>query len=499
MKVLVTGGTGVVGQAAVTALVERGHTVRVLSRHAQHDAKEWPDRVEPFEGSMTDPASVRGSADGCDAVLHLVAVVDEDPPEATFQAVNVEGTRVMVREAERAGVPRFVYVSSLGAERGESEYHKSKLAGEEIVRGFRGAWLIVRLGNVYGPGDEQISLLLKLVRTLPAVPVLDDGDQPFQPIWAEDAGAALAVAVEREGGAGRTLEVAGPDRTSMNDLIERLGEITGRKPLRVPVPGFLASLGMKAAETVGIDLPVNEGQLRMVRERNVVTAPEGNALTEVFHVTPTPLAEGLKRLADSLPELLPSEGVGSLKRKRFWADITGSRMTAEALFEHFRRHFDEITPWHVEVGAEPGTPKEPRAGETITLALPIRGHMQVRCVELTPTSTTLVTLEGHPLAGAIRFLAERRDDAVRFEVQVYDRAANVLDWLAMGTIGGLVQNATWRELVENVVEASEGTARAGVEQEVVSLDDAGAEEVKRWLEGLVVARKREERATGGRG
>jgi uncharacterized protein YbjT (DUF2867 family) len=501
MKVLVTGGTGVVGQAAVTAIIERGHTVRLLSRHAEHDAQQWPAGVEPFDGSVSDPASVHGSADGCDVVLHLVAIVDEHPPEATFERVNVEGTRVMVREAERAGVRRFIYVSSLGADRGESEYHKSKRAGEEITRTFKGTWLIVRPGNVYGPGDEQISLILKLVRSLPVVPVLEDGHQTFQPIWAADLGAVLALAVEREDLTGRTLEVAGPDRTSMNDLIDRFAEITGRKPLRVPVPGFLASLGLKVAETFGVDLPVSDGQLTMVRERNVVTAPEGNALVGVFHVTPTPLATGLKKLADSLPELLPSEGVGTLKRKRFWADIAGSHRTPEALFEHFRRNFDEITPWHLQVGPEPGTPKEPREGETITMALPMRGHIQVRCEELSPTSMTFVTLEGHPLAGAVRFLAERRDDKVRFEVQVYDRAANVIDWLAMGTIGGRVQNATWRELVENVVAASGGSAPGGVEEEVVSLDDDGAAEVHRWLERLVVARKRDERGAraAGRG
>jgi len=498
MRVLVTGGTGVVGQAAVSAIVERGHTVRLLTRHAEHDAQQWPRGVEAVDGSVTDLASVRGSADGCDAVLHLVAVVDEHPPEATFEKVNVEGTRVIVREAERAGVRRFVYVSSLGADRGESEYHKSKRAGEEIARGFRGAWLVVRPGNVYGPGDEQISLVLKLVRSLPVVPVLDDGDQTFQPIWAGDLGAALALAVEREELSGRTLEVAGPDRTSMNDLIDRFAEITGRKPLRVPVPGFLASLGVKVAQTFGVELPVNDGQLTMVRERNVVTAAEGNALVDVFHVTPTSLADGLKKLANSLPELLPSDGVGSLKRKRFWADIVGARRTPEALFEHFRRNFDEITPWHLQVGPEPGTPKEPREGETLTMALPMRGHIQVRCEELTPTSMTFVTLEGHPLAGAVRFVAERQDDEVRFEVQVYDRAANVIDWLAMGTIGGRVQNATWRELVENVVAASGGSAPNGVEQEVVSLDAAAAAEVHRWLERLVVARKREERAASGK-
>jgi len=493
MQLLVTGGTGVVGQAAVAALVERGHRVRILSRHAEEDVREWPRGVEAFEGSVTDAASVRGSADGCEAVLHLVAVVDEDPPHATFAGVNVEGTRALVREAERAGVRRFVYVSSLGADRGTSDYHRSKLAGEEIVRGFAREWVIVRPGNVYGPGDEQISLLLKMVRSLPAVPLPGGGDDEFEPVWAGDVGRALAAAVERKDLAGRVLEVAGPDRTSMGDLLERLSAITGRKPLRLPVPGFLASLGIKVADRLGIDIPVNEGQLTMIREGNVVRAPEGNALPDLLGGPPTPLDEGLKLLADALPELTPAEGLGSLKRKRFWASIARSRMGAAELFEHFRRNFERITPWSLEIAPEPGTPRQPRQGETITMALPMRGHIQVRVQELTPASMTLVTLEGHPLAGAVRFLAREREGRVHFEVRVYDRAANVIDWLAMGTVGGRVQNATWRQLVTNVIEASGGECAEGVQEEERTLSDEQAGEVEEWLKELVAARKRGER------
>ncbi|HKN68144.1 MAG TPA: NAD(P)H-binding protein, partial [Gemmatimonadaceae bacterium] len=136
VQILVTGGTGVVGASTVSALVERGHQVRLLSRHAERDSLAWPKGVSAIEGDVSDAVSVAGAADGCDVVVHLVAIVDEAPPEATFERVNVGGTRNVVAEAERAGVRKIVYVSSLGCERGESPYHRSKLAGEEIVRSF---------------------------------------------------------------------------------------------------------------------------------------------------------------------------------------------------------------------------------------------------------------------------------------------------------------------------------------------------------------------------
>ena len=128
MNVLVTGGTGVVGQAAVSELVRRGHRVRLLSRNAREDAAQWSDSVEPWPASITEPDKITGAADGQDVVLHVAGIVDETPPELTFQSVNVDGTRNIIREAERAGVGRFIHVSSLGADVGESAYHRSKKA-----------------------------------------------------------------------------------------------------------------------------------------------------------------------------------------------------------------------------------------------------------------------------------------------------------------------------------------------------------------------------------
>ena len=156
MRVLVTGGTGVVGQAAVPELLRRGHTVRVLSRSV--DAGVLPDGVEVWPARITDPGELRGCAEGCDLVLHLAGIVEESPPGLTYETVNVEGTRSIVREAERCKVGRFIYVSSLGAEAGTSPYHRSKRRAEEVVRGFAGGWIILRPGNVYGPGDEVVSL-----------------------------------------------------------------------------------------------------------------------------------------------------------------------------------------------------------------------------------------------------------------------------------------------------------------------------------------------------
>jgi NADH dehydrogenase len=467
--------------------------VVLASRHAAADAREWPTGVIARACDVSDAAGLCGAAVGCDAVLHMAGIVEETPPESTFDKVNVEGTRHMLAEAKRAGVNRFVFVSSLGAESGESGYHRSKRTAEEIVRNFDGAWTICRPGNVYGPGDEQISMLLRMVRGPSSiVPKIGDGEQPFQPLWWEDAAFALAEVVERDDLAHAELDLAGAEQTSQNDLLDRFNAITGRDVRTIALPEAVASIGAKAISLVGWDVGFSEDQLQMLREGNVIAPGATNALTETLGIEPTPLDAGLRALCNQQPEQLSGDGIGALKRKRYWADITGSGETPETMFKQFLEHFNDVTPVFVEVGAEPSSSDEIEEGETLTLSLPMRGHVQVRVTGLEERRVTLITLAGHPLAGAVRFLSEQRGEAVRFQVEVYDRAANVIDLIAMRTLGDRLQSHTWSKVVENMIARSGGVANDGVQHDSERLNEEEAALIGKWLEELVIERKRAE-------
>lgn len=479
MKILVTGGTGVIGEGVIPELLKRNHAVRLLSRHADDDAKQWPG-VEPFEGDVTDASSLNGAADGCDAIVHIAGIAFEDPPKLTFQAVNVDGTRNILGEAKRAGAKRFVYVSSLGADIGESDYHKSKREAERLVESSGLEWTVVRPGNVYGPGDEVVSRFLKMVRTLPAVPVIDSGDQEFQPIWHEDLAKILASVVEKHELAGQTLEAAGPEITTMNEVIEKFREITGRSPVTVPVPSALAQFG------------VDENVLTMLREKNIV---RNKSAVEVLGINTTPLDEGLRLLADALREALPEDGFGSLEHKRFFADIRGSRSSAASLMTAFRERVNEFMP--IEFVAEPGAPDRIEQGVTLTGSLPLRGNFQVRVEVAEPTHVVFATLEGHPLAGIVEFTTSEENGVLRFAIDTWTRASNFFDWIAVRTLGAPAQDANWRGVVQRIIDASGGTSE-GVQQEKERLSEDAAGRVEERIKSIVQARKREDVTNGTR-
>jgi uncharacterized protein YbjT (DUF2867 family) len=487
MNILVTGGSGVIGAGLIPELLDRSHTVRLLSRHADEDAKQW-NGVEAVNGDVSDPASLHGAATGCEAVIHIAGIVTEDPPERTFAAVNVGGTGHVLDEAARAGARRFVYVSSLGAERGSSDYHHSKFEAETLVERSTLDWTIVRPGSVFGPGDEVVSVLLKMVRALPVVPTIGSGSQPFQPIWYEDLAKAIATAVEQADLTGRTLELAGDEVTSMSDVIDRFRKITDRHILMVPVPAALASAAVSAATAASIEMPVDDSKLTMLREHNVLDTAQPHALRDVLGITPTPLDDALRALADAVPEQLVEDGVGALEHKRFWADIKGAQTSPARLMTHFKEHITDVMP--IEFEAEPGVPSRVELGSTLTGSLPLRGNIQVRVIASEPNRVTLATIEGHPLAGIVEFTTREHGGGVQFAIDVYARAANVFDFVALRTVGQPMQDANWRAVVQRMVEASGGTSE-GVQHESAKLDDTEAEKVEKRVRDLVNALHRE--------
>lgn len=500
MRVLLTGGTGLIGTSVTSALQDHGHTVRILARGETEAPPRAGHEVEFHKGDVSDAGSIRGAAEACDAVVHLAGIVRDDPPDQTLERVNVEGTRNMLDEARRAGVKRFVFVSSLGAERGESEYHQSKFHAEEAVRGFPGEWTILRPGNVYGPGVGTIALFLRLVRTLPVVPAVGDADQRFQPIWVGDLAEAVARVLRRDDLAGKALDLAGLESTSQRELFEHFCELTSRSPSLVVLPRTLVSTGARLLQAVHLTPPISEDQVTMLEEGNLLPEGRSNALRDVLHIAPLPLRDGLALVAYAAPEQLPSEGAGTFVRRRVWAEVEGSTWTPQQAIDVIQRDFEELIPNVAAVaGAEETSPRL-APGATITLRLRLRGNVQIRVEEVTDCSITCITLKGHPLAGAVRFLAEERGRRLRFEVQTFDRPANVFDGIAMATLGLSLKRYTWSRVVEALVERSGGEAPDGVESTEDALDTDQAEHVEEWLRQLVGAReeRREGPPTGAR-
>ncbi len=289
-KVLVTGGTGFVGPKVVRALREAGHDVRALVRNPARGAALG---CEPAEGDMTDPESLRRATDGCDAVVHLVAIITGRPGD--FERVMTEGTAELAGAAAASGVRRFVLMSALGTSEQTKDlvpYYRAKWAMERTVEGSGIPYTIFRPSFVFGADGGALQQFLRIARLAPVTPIVGPGTQRLQPIWVDDVAAHFAAAVDLHAAAGRTFELGGPDVVDWNEFWARAKRALGKRRPSVHVPFWLLRQQARLLELLPHP-PVTRDQLKMLAAGdNVVTDPSAR---EVFGLPLVPLDEQLRR------------------------------------------------------------------------------------------------------------------------------------------------------------------------------------------------------------
>jgi uncharacterized protein YbjT (DUF2867 family) len=155
----VTGGTGFVGQHLLKMALAQGYDVRALTR----GWKPPEDEIAWIDGALDRPEALEKLCTGADAVIHIAGLISGSKTE--FEAVNVGGTAALIDAARKAGVRRFIHISSLAAREPElSNYGWSKARSERLVAASGLEWTIIRPPAVYGPGDRETLELFKMAK-----------------------------------------------------------------------------------------------------------------------------------------------------------------------------------------------------------------------------------------------------------------------------------------------------------------------------------------------
>ena len=229
MRVLVTGASGFIGRHVVARLEADGHEVVSFSRRNG--------------GDVTDPTALERAAQGADAVVYLVAILDGS--EARFEAVNAQGPANAVAAARAAGARRFLHMSALGVTAEHAPlagYWRSKWAGKQAVTASDLDWTVFEPSFVFTRGGGAFAEFERLVR-MPVTPVIGDGRYRHQPVWVGDVAAAFAQALARPETVGKRYELGGPQAFEFNDLLDEIARVTGRRPHpKVHLPAGLMRL-----------------------------------------------------------------------------------------------------------------------------------------------------------------------------------------------------------------------------------------------------------------
>jgi NAD dependent epimerase/dehydratase len=197
MKVLITGADGFIGSHLTEAAVRAGHDVRAFVAYNSFGTWGWLDRCAPdvagkfevFAGDIRDPHGVRTAMNGCDAVLHLAALIaipySYHSPD-TYVDTNVKGTLNVVQAARDLGVGKVVHTSTsevYGTARfvpiteehplqGQSPYSASKIGADQIALSFYSSFgtpvAVLRPFNTYGPRQSARAIIPTIITQIAA-------------------------------------------------------------------------------------------------------------------------------------------------------------------------------------------------------------------------------------------------------------------------------------------------------------------------------------------
>jgi nucleoside-diphosphate-sugar epimerase len=257
--ILVTGGSGAMGSVLVHKLREKGEKLRACVLPGDPFVSRIENACEDIRyADITNKSGIEGICDGVTTVYHLAAVIISRD-EGAFQRINVEGTRNIIEEAQRANVGHFIHVSSASVTyRHPTPYSLSKRKAEDLVKSSGIPYTIARPTLVYGKtGGLEFDRYLDYLKKFPIVPFIGNGAALKRPVFVDDVIAGLVALFQRKEAYGKIYNFSGKEAINMLDfsrLCLMLLNMPNKRIVHLPV--WLCMLIARIAKALMKDPPL---------------------------------------------------------------------------------------------------------------------------------------------------------------------------------------------------------------------------------------------------
>jgi len=271
--VTVFGGSGFLGRHVVRALANSGYRIRVAVRRPELTGHLRPmgkvGQIHAVQANLRYPQSIAAALRDADIAVNLVGILFERGRQR-FEAIQTAGAEAVALASKSAGA-RLVHVSAIGADANSpSLYGRSKADGERRVLAAAPDTTIMRPSIAFGPEDDFFNRFAALARIAPALPLPGGGHTRFQPVFAGDVAAAIALAVDGGTKPGTVYELGGPDVHTFRELMQFVLTTIERRRLLLPVPFPLLKLQAAFAQFLPKP-PITPDQVEMLKVDNVVS------------------------------------------------------------------------------------------------------------------------------------------------------------------------------------------------------------------------------------
>jgi uncharacterized protein YbjT (DUF2867 family) len=292
MRVLITGATGLIGSALAARLAEEGHQIVGVARRAgnQPSVARW---LVLDIASAVQPERWLAHLDGVDAVVNCAGVLQDSVRENT-EGVHAAGVGALFAACEQVGIRRVVHLSAIGVDRAQpSRFSATKYAGDRQLMARDLDWVILRPSVVLGRPAFGASALIRSLASLPLVPLMPE-TQPIQAVQLQDVLATISFFLKPNAASRLELELAGPDRLQMGEIIAQYRNWYGWPPARAfIIPRWLARFLYRIGDVAGAlgwRPPMRTNAAREIA-RGAVGDPE--RWTSLSGIRPQSLAQAL--------------------------------------------------------------------------------------------------------------------------------------------------------------------------------------------------------------
>jgi len=287
--VLVTGASGLVGIHTCRELSKKGWQVRALIRDPAKAAMALGQLPVEFRvGDVRDASTLRSSLSGCGAVIHLAAIAIERKGES-YRESNTAATERLISAARGETVQRVIFMSQNGADsRSPYPFLRSKGVAQDSIKTSGLNWTILRPSVIFGPEDQFVNVLGRLIKLTPKVfPLPGGGSARFQPIAVDDVARVIRMSLEKKDTVQQSYDLGGAIPLTLLQMTERILTAMGAHRKIVPVPVKVLRPLVALAQRLLPNPPVTPSLLDLLSLDNTVA---NNALTEHFKVVPVPFA-----------------------------------------------------------------------------------------------------------------------------------------------------------------------------------------------------------------